>query len=95
LKDEYYNQVKNETYTRHNKYNIDHSTLPPPKKYKDAMAEKFKSREDERHRNDPDVEKVNKVVIKNEMLEHFENQIRWGFIKPNEIVKRDFLLSYA
>ena len=37
------------------------------------MIEKFKSKEDERHRKDPDVDKVNSVVVKNEMLEHFEN----------------------
>ena len=35
------------------------------------MAEKFKSKDDERHRNDADVEKVNSIVIRNEMLEHF------------------------
>ena len=41
------------------------------------------------------MEKVHNVVIRNEMLEHFENQIKWGFIKPEEIVRRDYLLSYA
>jgi len=37
------------------------------------MNEKFVTKEDERHRKDPEVEKVNNVVIRNEMLEHFEN----------------------
>ena len=37
------------------------------------MLEKFKTKEDERHRNDPDVERVHAVVRQNEMMEHFEN----------------------
>ena len=73
IKDEYDSALKNETYTRHKKYEIDHSKLPAPKKYKDLMSEKFETKEDERHRKDPEVEKVNNVVIRNEMLEHFEN----------------------
>jgi hypothetical protein len=73
MKDEYESQIKNDTYTRHKKYEIDHSKLPQPKKYKDAMAEKFQTKDDEKHRHDPEVVKVNAVVIKNEMLEHFEN----------------------
>ena len=92
---EFDNQAKNETYTRHKKYEIDHSKLPAPKKYKDAMNEKFESKDDEKHRNDPDIVKVHGNVIKNEMLEHFEKQVIYGFIKPNEIVRRDYLLSYA
>ena len=37
------------------------------------MLEKFKTKEDERDRNDPDVERVHAVVRQNEMMEHFEN----------------------
>jgi hypothetical protein len=37
------------------------------------MVEKFRTKDDERHRNDADVKEVNSVVVRNEMLEHFEN----------------------
>ena len=46
IKDEYDANVRNETYTRHKKYEIDHSKLPAPKKYKDAMNETFRDKDD-------------------------------------------------
>ena len=40
IKDEYDSALKNETYTRHKKYEIDHAKLPKPKKYKEAKQNK-------------------------------------------------------